>query len=235
MKLRNRLLPVGALVVAVGASAAGAATAAEGGKGDKPKSDPAIVKCEGKVGGEKDKGDKAGKADKGDKGGDEKSKGDKGSGPVQKQEPDWDAVAGQLGVTAQQLEDALRATKIWIGEGESPTPDMFVQHVADLLHQPVAKVKAALEGAGVFRDDGGGKDKNSDKKPDQSPDQSDKRDKSSDQNDKGDKGDKGSDKSSDKATDKSSDKSTDKAGDKAGDQDTDQSPDKPADPDSAEK
>ncbi|NUR25075.1 MAG: hypothetical protein HOV83_04380 [Catenulispora sp.] len=209
MKLRNRLVPIGALVVAIGASAAGAATAAEGGKGDKPKSDPAIVKCEGKVGGEKDKGDK----------GDKKDKGDKGSGPVQKQEPDWNAVAKKLGVTAQQLEDALRATKIWIGEAGDPTPDMFVQHVADLLHQPVDKVKSALEDAGVFRDDSGkGKDR------DKSPDQSDKRDKSSDQKDKGDKG-----------SDKAGDKPGDKAGDKATDDNTDQAPDKAADPDATEQ
>lgn len=226
MKLRNRLLPIGALVVAVGASAAGAATAAEGGKGDKPKSDPAIVKCEGKVGGEKDKGAKGDQGDKDAKGG----KGGKGSGPVQKQEPDWNAVAKQLGVTAQQLEDALRATKGWIGEGGETTPDAFIQHVADLLHQPVAKVKSVLEDAGVFRDDSG-----KDKKRDSSPDQSDK----SSNNDKSDKNNKSSDKSSDKSTDESSDKGSDKSTDKSSnkntDENTDQAPDKATDHDAAEQ
>jgi hypothetical protein len=141
MTLRSRLLPVGALVVAIGASAAGAATAADTGKGNAPKPDPAsrqaIVKCEGAVGGDKAKDGKS----------------DKGSQPAQKKtEPDWNAVAGQLGATAQQLQDALMDTKVWMGGLAHPTPDMFLQHIADLLHQPVAKVKTVLYDADVLRD-----------------------------------------------------------------------------------
>jgi hypothetical protein len=108
MNLRNRLLPVGALVVGIGASAAGAATAAETGKG---------------------------------------SKGDR------KAEPDWDLIAGKLGVTAQQAQDARVISKPWIGQADHPTPDMFLQHFADLVHQPVDKGKKVLYGAGVIRDE----------------------------------------------------------------------------------
>ncbi|WP_344661179.1 hypothetical protein [Catenulispora subtropica] len=151
MNLRNRLLPVGALVVALGASAAGAAAAADIGKGTPPKPNPApgqtIVKCEGSTPGDKDKG-----------------------GPAQKKtEPDWAAIAGKLGVTEKQLQDALAATKLWIRDQAHPAPDLFIQHVADLLHRPVAEVKTVLTDAGVFSDDEG-KDKAPGKTPDGSAD-----------------------------------------------------------------
>lgn len=137
MNLRTRLIPVASLVVALGASAAGAAAAATDSKTTPTKpapTAPRAVKCvipvtpDGKA--------KAAKAAK------------------QKAEADWAAVAAKLGTTPDQLQDALKNTKIWMGQQTSPvqTPSAFLQHLADLLHQPVAKVKTVLYEAGVFRD-----------------------------------------------------------------------------------
>lgn len=236
MTLRRRLLPVSALVVAIGASAAGAATAASTGKGggttpSKPGGGQPVVKCvvigKDKKGesGQSNEGSVAGKlgvtekqledaliatkqwiaasgteptpeviaghvagllhlpeakvaevlvGDKASKSKvcDDKPKGDKGKGT---DAPDWAKMAKDLGVTADQLQKALVDTKIWIGDsGVKPTPDVFLQHVAGLLHLPVDKVTKVLNDGGVFREDPGarkdkdpsaGKDPNTAKKP----------------------------------------------------------------------
>ncbi|MFL6112847.1 MAG: hypothetical protein ACJ786_16060 [Catenulispora sp.] len=140
MTLRRRLIPITALVVAIGASAAGAATAAatagKGGGPVTPKPPTPIVKC-GIGDAEKDKA---------------KDKGPDGK----KVAPDMAKVAASLGATEKQLTDALTATKQWFGaQGKEATPAEFLQHVADLLHQPVAKVTKVLDEAGIFRDQPG--------------------------------------------------------------------------------
>ncbi|MBW8803573.1 MAG: hypothetical protein JF587_06885 [Catenulisporales bacterium] len=138
MTLHRRLIPITALVVAIGASAAGAATAAatngRGGGPATPKPPAPIVKCGVDV---VDKGKEKGKSPDGKKDGSDVAK-----------------AAAALGITEKQLDDALIATKQWFGEnGEQPTPDAFLQHVADLLHLPVAQVTKVLDESGIFRAD----------------------------------------------------------------------------------
>ncbi|MFD0632582.1 hypothetical protein ACFQ9X_14180 [Catenulispora yoronensis] len=70
---------------------------------------------------------------------------------------DWAKVAAKLGVTEQQLQNALRDTKVWIGQtGVEPTPEVFIKHLAALLHKPEALVKDALGPTGIL-DPGGSK------------------------------------------------------------------------------
>ncbi|NUP46639.1 MAG: hypothetical protein HOW97_04910 [Catenulispora sp.] len=142
MTLRTKLIPLTALVVALGTSAASvAAAAADSSKTPTPTLKPVpvsgrqvVVKCDSTATDDKAKD---------------------GKSPEQKKEPDWAAIAAKLGTDAQHLQDALMNTKIWLGQQTHPTetPEAFLQHVADLLHQPVATVKTVLYDAGVFRED----------------------------------------------------------------------------------
>jgi hypothetical protein len=119
MMLRRRLIPVAALVVAIGASAAGAATAEAGTTATKTGQKP--VKCEVVL----KKGVKP---------------------PVSKCEKkvdvaSLDKIASELGVSKTVLAEALKETKLWIiGAKPKPSVTQFEQHLADQLHVPVAKV-----------------------------------------------------------------------------------------------
>lgn len=82
--------------------------------------------------------------------------------PDPKQDPKGDAafaaVAKALGVTVDQLNDAMRATKVWAGtSGVDVTPEVFADHVASILHVPAAKALAAFKANGFFSDPGPGK------------------------------------------------------------------------------
>lgn len=180
MTLRRRILPVAAMVVALGGSAAGAAMAADTGASPAAKPAPAAGKTVVTIH-DKDKGDK-GKGDDKGKGKDPGKGKDKGG---DKYPAELAKAAAKLGVSPQQLENALRDTKVWINQaGKEPTPGLIVQHVADLLHKPVAAVKEALaplldpgpgqdggkgKGGDKGKDPGPGKDKGGDKSGDKNP------------------------------------------------------------------
>jgi hypothetical protein len=84
--------------------------------------------------------------------------------PDPKQDAALAAVAKDLGVTVAQLDDALRATKEWVGAtGTNPTPELVAAHVAGILHVPSAKVLASFKAHGLF--DEGTKGKPGPKKP----------------------------------------------------------------------
>ena len=194
MMLRRRLVPVGALVVAIGASAAGAATAAETGssgaaggahKGQKPvickvvppggvtKKGPGVkhltppadadaakdagrIPAEaagripgglaGKISGEltgKIPGDLAGKGHI-----ELKSGGQPGVCKKPVKAVSLDTAASELGVSKAALVQAISDTKQWIAaSGTKPTVAQFEQHLADLLHVPVAKVASVFDPA----------------------------------------------------------------------------------------
>jgi membrane-bound lytic murein transglycosylase B len=106
MMLRKRLIPVAALVVAIGASAAGAATAAE-------------------------------------------TTGTGKTTPVSQKKTEvvsLDKIAAKLGVSKATLVQALEETKQWIiASPTKPSVAQFEQHLAGLLHVPVAELAAVLK------------------------------------------------------------------------------------------
>jgi hypothetical protein len=131
MAVRTRLIAVGAIVMAIGSTAGATAFAADGGTGSSSAGTAkasASAQCDGKIpGGVQQKADKAGGA------------------------KDSSTIAKSLGVTVDQLDSALRDTKVWIGtSGATLTPDTFDQHVASLLGLPVDKVAKALGDGGVI-------------------------------------------------------------------------------------
>lgn len=78
--------------------------------------------------------------------------------PDPKTDKEIAAVAKDLGVTVDQLNDALRATKEWFGTtGAEPTPEAVAAHVGSILHVPAAKVLASFKAHGLFDDKSGGK------------------------------------------------------------------------------
>ncbi|NUR58266.1 MAG: hypothetical protein HOV87_06165 [Catenulispora sp.] len=89
---------------------------------------------------------------------DAKGKGDGKPKPDPKTDKEIAAVAKDLGVTVDQLNDALRATKEWFGTtGTEPTPEAVAAHVGSILHVPAAKVLASFKAHGLFDDKSGGK------------------------------------------------------------------------------
>jgi hypothetical protein len=73
--------------------------------------------------------------------------------PDPKTQAELAAAAKDLGVTVDQLNDALRATKIWFGTAKTdPTPETFAAHVGSILHVPAAKVLASFRAHGLFND-----------------------------------------------------------------------------------
>jgi hypothetical protein len=180
MMLRKRLIPVAALVVAIGTSAAGAATAAETGSGTKAggtdksqkpvnckvllpgggiiKKDPGLGKAPAIA--DKDAAIKAAKAAAEDQAGGDQAAG-KGGGkppvaecknpgkPGKPGKPvkvmSLDTIASELGVSKAALVQALTQTKQWIvASPTKPAVGAFEQHLADLLHVPVAKVASVF-------------------------------------------------------------------------------------------
>jgi len=80
--------------------------------------------------------------------------------PDPKADKEIAAVAKDLGVTVDQLNDALLATKEWFGTtGAEPTPETVAAHVGSILHVPAARVLASFKAHGLFDD------KSGDKKP----------------------------------------------------------------------
>jgi hypothetical protein len=173
MMLRRRLVPVAALVVAIGASAAGAATAAETGsrttagaahEAHKPVackvSLPAGVIKEGSdsakpnLPGGGDAAIAAAKAagQNADKTTDKGKPAPKGGAkpPVEECKKEvkvvsLDTIAAKLGVSKAALVQALDETKQWlISSTTKPSVGQFEQHLADLLHVPVAKVASVF-------------------------------------------------------------------------------------------
>lgn len=68
------------------------------------------------------------------------------------------AVAKDLGVTVDQLNNALLATKEWVGaSGTNPTPEIVAAHVAGILHVPTAEVLASFKAHGLFDESTKGK------------------------------------------------------------------------------
>jgi hypothetical protein len=180
MRLRTRLVPVAALVVAIGASAAGAATAAETGSGTKAggsgedrkpvnckvlppgggivKKGPGLGTMSAPAG--TDAAIAAAKAQGALKAQDKaKAEGaakeeivvkDGGKPPVTEcRKPvtavSLDTIASELGVSKAALTQALTETKQWMAASTTKlSVGQFEQHLADLLHVPVAKVASVF-------------------------------------------------------------------------------------------
>lgn len=144
MKVGRRLIPVATLVVAIGASAAGAATAAQTGTAA-TKTSTATTKTGIAA-------TKAGIATT--KAGQKKvdckvetKDGVRPSGTCEKnvKTVSLDTIAAELGVTKPALAEALAETKLWIIAAKTKPPvARFEQHLADQLHVPVAKIVAVF-------------------------------------------------------------------------------------------
>jgi hypothetical protein len=171
MMLRRRLVPVAALVVAIGASAAGAATAAETGSGaragaayesQKPlncrvtfsdvilKNRSDLAKANLPAGTDAALAAAKAGATTTDKGKPEPK------GRIKPPAEDCrkklkvvsiDTIAAKLGVSKAALVQALDQTKQWlIASPTKPSVGQFEQHLADLLHLPVSRVASVFGG-----------------------------------------------------------------------------------------
>ncbi|WP_194906557.1 hypothetical protein [Catenulispora rubra] len=145
MTFRRRLIPVAALVVAIGASAAGAATAAETGNGSSAKAQKGAgckVELDSKTFKKEIAAKVAGKGQIVTKGG----SGDALAACKKKVATvGLDPVAAKLGVSKDALVLALKQTERWVaGSATKPPVAQFEEHLAGLLHVPVSKVTSVF-------------------------------------------------------------------------------------------
>lgn len=141
MTLRSRLIPAAALVVAIGASVAGAATAEAGTGattgGTHTTQKPVACKVSLPSGTLK-------------KGSQTKGSVQPPAGECKKkvERVSLDKIASELGVPKTTLVQALTETKQWVVAAKTkPSVAQFEQHLADQLHVPLSKLVSVFGAA----------------------------------------------------------------------------------------